>query len=119
MINYKAAHPRPQLRGSRGRSAAGGVMRTARLAKLTLGIALVSVLVGCTSLWNPRNVTPPPLKPDSEANFQALSTQLGDNCSAPILEPERSALLQEALADSQLQAVKAQLERRGLSMNAD
>jgi hypothetical protein len=35
-------------------------MRTARLAKLTLGIALVSVLVGFTSLWNPRNVTPPP-----------------------------------------------------------
>jgi hypothetical protein len=94
-------------------------MRTARLAKLTLGIALVSVLVGCTSLWNPRNVTPPSLKPDSQANFQALSTQLGDNCSAPILEPERSALLQEALADSQLQAVKAQLEGRGLSMNAD
>jgi hypothetical protein len=94
-------------------------MRTARLAKLTLGIALVSVLVGCTSLWNPRNVTPPPLKPDSQANFQALSTQLGDSCAAPILEPERSALLQEALADSQLQAVKAQLERRGLGMNAD
>jgi hypothetical protein len=62
---------------------------------------------------------PPPLKPDSQANFQALSTQLGDNCSAPILEPERSALIQEALADSQLQAVKAQLERRGLGMNAD
>jgi hypothetical protein len=64
---------------------------------------------------------PPPLKPDSasQANFQALSTQLGDNCSAPILEPERSALLQEALADSQLQAVKAQLESRGLGMNAD
>jgi hypothetical protein len=62
---------------------------------------------------------PPPLKPDSQANFQALSTQLGDSCSAPILEPERSALLQEALADSQLQAVKAQLERRGLGMNAD
>jgi hypothetical protein len=94
-------------------------MRTARLAKLTLGIALVSVLVGCASLLNPRNVTPPPLKPDSQANFQALSTQLGDNCSAPILEPERSALLQEALADSQLQAVKAQLERRGFGMNAD
>jgi hypothetical protein len=34
-------------------------MRTARLAKLILGIALISVLVGCTSLWNPRNVTPP------------------------------------------------------------
>jgi hypothetical protein len=33
-------------------------MRTARLVKLTLGIALVSVLVGCTALWNPRNVTP-------------------------------------------------------------
>jgi P pilus assembly chaperone PapD len=96
-------------------------MRTARLAKLTLGISLVSVLVGCTSLWNPRNVTPPPLKPDSasQANFQALNSQLGDSCSAPILEPERSALLQEALADSQLQAVKAQLERRGLGMNAD
>jgi hypothetical protein len=64
---------------------------------------------------------PPPLKPDSasQANFQALSTQLGDSCSAPILEPERSALLQEALADSQLQAVKAQLEGRGLGMNAD
>jgi hypothetical protein len=62
---------------------------------------------------------PPTLKPDSQANFQALSTQLGDNCSAPILEPERSALLQEALADSQLQAVKAQLERRGFGMNAD
>jgi hypothetical protein len=29
------------------------------------------------------------------------------------------ALLQEALADSQLQAVKAQLERRGLGMNVD
>jgi hypothetical protein len=85
-------------------------MRTARLAKLTLGIALISVLVGCTALLNPRNVTPP-LKPDSasQANFQALNAQLGDSCSAPILEPERSALLQEALADSQLQAVKAQL----------
>jgi hypothetical protein len=96
-------------------------MRTARLAKLTLGIALVSVLVGCTSLLNPRNVTPPPLKPDSasQANFQALNAQPGDNCSAPILEPERSALLQEALADSQLQAVKAQLEGRGFGMNAD
>ncbi len=34
-------------------------MRTARLAKLTLVVALVSVLVGCTSLLNPRNVTPP------------------------------------------------------------
>jgi hypothetical protein len=52
---------------------------------------------------------PPPLKPGSQANFQALNAQLGDNCAAPILEPERSALLQEALADSQLQAVKAQL----------
>jgi hypothetical protein len=62
---------------------------------------------------------PPPLKPDSEANFQALNAQLGDSCAAPILEPERSALLQEALADSQLQAVKAQLESRGLGMNAD
>jgi hypothetical protein len=62
---------------------------------------------------------PPSLKPDSQANFQALNAQLGDNCSAPILEPERSALIQEALADSQLQAVKAQLERRGLGMNAD
>jgi hypothetical protein len=62
---------------------------------------------------------PPPLKPDSQANFQALNAQLGDSCAAPILEPERSALLQEALADSQLQAVKAQLERRGLGMNAD
>lgn len=39
--------------------------------------------------------------------------------SSPILEPERSALLQEALADSQLQAVKSQLERRGLSINTD
>jgi len=66
-------------------------------------------------------MSPPPLKPDSasQANFQALSTQLSDSCSAPILEPERSALIQEALADSHLQAVKAQLERRGLSMNAD
>ncbi len=64
---------------------------------------------------------PPPLKPDSssQANFQALNAQLGDSCSAPILEPERSALIQEALADSQLQAVKAQLERRGLGMNVD
>jgi hypothetical protein len=62
---------------------------------------------------------PPPLKPDSQANFQALNAQLSDSCAAPILEPDRSALLQEALADSQLQAVKAQLEGRGLSMNAD
>jgi hypothetical protein len=64
---------------------------------------------------------PPPLKPDSasEANFQALDAQPGDSCSAPILEPDRSALLPEALADSQLQAVKAQLESRGLGMNAD
>ncbi len=44
---------------------------------------------------------------------------LGDSCSAPILEPDRSALLQEALADSQLQAVKAQLEARGLSINIE
>ncbi len=94
-------------------------MRTTRLAKLALVVALVSVLVGCTSLLNPRNFTP--LKPDSssQANFQALNAQLGDSCSAPILEPERSALIQEALADSQLQAVKAQLEGRGLGMNAD
>ncbi|MEM2126143.1 MAG: hypothetical protein QXQ53_07090, partial [Candidatus Methanosuratincola sp.] len=42
-----------------------------------------------------------------------------DSCSSPILEPDRSALLQEALADSQLQAVKAQLERRGLSIKTD
>jgi hypothetical protein len=64
---------------------------------------------------------PPPLKPDSasQANFQALNAQLGDSCAAPILEPDRSALLQEALADSQLQAVKAQLESRGFGMNAD
>jgi len=31
-------------------------MRTARLAKLTLGIALASVLVGCTSLFAPGNL---------------------------------------------------------------
>jgi len=64
---------------------------------------------------------PPPLKPNSasQANFQALNAQLGDSCSASILEPERSALIQEALADSHLQAVKAQLERRGLGMNVD
>ena len=60
---------------------------------------------------------PPPLKADSEA-LQPLSS-LGDSCSAPILEPERSALLQEALADSQLQVVKAQLESRGLGMNTE
>jgi len=35
-------------------------MRTAALGKLTLGLALVSVLVGCTSLFNStKNVTPP------------------------------------------------------------
>ncbi|MEM4284523.1 MAG: choice-of-anchor D domain-containing protein [Candidatus Caldarchaeum sp.] len=42
-----------------------------------------------------------------------------DSCSSPILEPERSVLLQEALADSQLQAVKAQLESRGFGINTD
>jgi hypothetical protein len=42
-----------------------------------------------------------------------------DSCSSPILEPDRSALLQEALADSQLQAVKAQLESRGFSINTE
>ncbi len=61
---------------------------------------------------------PPPLKPDAASNFQPLNA-LGDSCSSPILEPDRSALLQEALADSQLQAVKAQLEARGLSINID
>ncbi len=36
-------------------------MRTASLVKLTLVVSVVSVLVGCTSLFNPtRNVTPPP-----------------------------------------------------------
>jgi hypothetical protein len=35
-------------------------MRTARLAKLTLGISLVSILVGCTALWNPSECYPPP-----------------------------------------------------------
>ncbi|MEM4382297.1 MAG: hypothetical protein QXX19_08725 [Candidatus Caldarchaeum sp.] len=95
-------------------------MRTAGLAKLTLVIGLVSVLVGCTPLFKSQDVTPPPLKPDaaSEANFQPLSAPAA-SCSSPILEPERSALLQEALADPQLQAVKAQLERRGLSIKAD
>ncbi len=34
-------------------------MRTARLVKLALIVSLVSVLVGCTSLLNSRNVTPP------------------------------------------------------------
>jgi len=72
----------------------------------------------------PRSLSPkmslPPLKPDSasEANFQPLSAST-NSCSSPILEPERSALLQEALADPQLQAVKAQLERRGLSIKAE
>ncbi|MCS7197759.1 MAG: hypothetical protein NZ930_03650 [Candidatus Bipolaricaulota bacterium] len=60
------------------------------------------------------------LKPDgaSEAAFQPLSAS-ATSCSSPILEPDRSALLQEALADSQLQAVKSQLERRGFSINID
>jgi hypothetical protein len=74
-------------------------MRTVGLVKLVVG--LVSVLVGCTPLFNSsRNVTPP-LKADaaSSETLQPLSA-LGDRCSAPILEPERSALLQEALADS-------------------
>ncbi len=65
-----------------------------------------------------RMLPPPPLKSDSASTFQPLSA-LGDSCSSPILEPDRSALLQEALADSQLQAVKAQLEARGLSINID
>jgi hypothetical protein len=74
-------------------------MRTARLAKLILGIALISVSRRLHfALESSECYPPPPLKPDSasQANFQALSTQLGDSCSAPILEPERSALLQEA-----------------------
>ncbi len=63
---------------------------------------------------------PPPLKADSasEANFQPLSA-LGDRCASPILEPERSTLLHEALADSQLQAVRSQLESRGFGMNTE
>jgi hypothetical protein len=95
-------------------------MRAASLAKLTLVVGVVSVLVGCTSLWKPQNVTPPPLKPDAapEATFQPLSAP-ADSCSSPILEPNRSALLQEALADSQLQAVKAQLESRGFGIKAE
>ncbi len=95
-------------------------MRTAGLAKLTLVVGLVSVLVGCTPLFKSSQNVTPPLKPDSasQANFQPLSA-LGDSCSSPILEPDRSSLLQEALADSQLQAVKAQLESRGFSINAE
>jgi len=34
-------------------------MRTARLATLTIVIGLVSVLVGCTSLFKSQDVTPP------------------------------------------------------------
>ncbi len=38
---------------------------------------------------------------------------------APLLEPERSKLLTEALPDARLQAVKTQLERRGLRINTE
>nr|BAL59285.1 hypothetical protein HGMM_OP3C440 [Candidatus Acetothermum autotrophicum] len=36
------------------------IMRTARLTKLALVLTIVSVLVGCTSLFKSHNVTPPP-----------------------------------------------------------
>lgn len=49
-------------------------------------------------------------------NFRLALLIFADSCSSPILEPERSALLQEALADSKLQAVKSQLESRGLRL---
>jgi hypothetical protein len=91
-------------------------MRASSLVKLTLVVGVVSVLVGCTSLFNPNRSVTPPLKADSVS--EPLST-LGDSCSTAILEPDRSALLQEALTDSHLHAVKAQLESRGLGMNSD
>jgi hypothetical protein len=34
-------------------------MRPVGLVKLALIVSLVSVLVGCTPLWNSRNVPPP------------------------------------------------------------
>lgn len=36
------------------------IMYSARLAKFAIVIGIVSVLVGCTSLFKSQNVTPPP-----------------------------------------------------------
>ncbi len=40
-------------------------MRTSSLAKLTLVIGVVSVIVGCTPLFRSSQNVTPPLKPDS------------------------------------------------------
>ncbi|MBI3459571.1 hypothetical protein HY009_01365 [Candidatus Acetothermia bacterium] len=56
-------------------------------------------------------------KPNPKDTVQPHSAPSA-SCVQSVREPERSQLLQQALADPQLQAVRTQLESRGLTMNA-
>jgi hypothetical protein len=91
-------------------------MRTAGLAKLILGIALVSVLVGCTSLWNPRNVTPPPAEVDFKVTPQAAQN-FDYHCLSFVTGRQADAILSQAVTDPQFQQLQQRLEAQGFNPN--
>lgn len=88
---------------------------------LTTLVSIALVFSGCTSLFSSKSAnraTLPPPADVASAPLQPLSAAQAESCVSALLEPERSQLLQQALSDGKLQAVKAQLERRGVQMNA-
>ncbi|MCI2429820.1 hypothetical protein LM604_04090, partial [Candidatus Acetothermia bacterium] len=96
----------------------GSHLRNGLTLSTLIGIALV--LSGCTSLFNSKSANrtlPLPPADVASASLSALSAP-EKSCVSAILEPERSQLLQQALADGKLQTVRAQLERRGVQMNS-
>lgn len=89
---------------------------------LVLGL-VVGVMVGCTSIFNKNIANPEGLSPKRSSSALSNAVQpLGTaaaSCVSAVMEPERGQILQQALADSQLQAVRGLLENRGLTMNAN
>jgi len=81
---------------------------------------LAFVLAGCAPLLDQlAGRKPIPIPPHSpfQTSFSPLSANASASCVYLIQEPQHSQLLEQALKDSQLQAVRAQLESRGLTMN--
>jgi len=99
---------------------AGGSLRNGRGLWVLLVLVVVgAVVAGCTSFFKESWVKPnePPSKIGT--GLVSTTTEAAASCVTAILEPERSQLLQEALADSQLQAVRAALEAKGLQANPE
>lgn len=79
-------------------------------------IGVVGLIAGgCTSFFNRDFVSP---NSDNSKNTSLSSNDEMGACVTSVMEPERSQILEQALADPQLQAVRAQLEQRGLTINS-